>query len=99
MEERLTVAVFLKVTGLLLVVNDGDFLSSADLLQGGFDLGAFDVWGADSGILTVIHKQNLIKGEFVTLFIITGDFLNLDGITHGDFVLLSSCFYNCKFHG
>ncbi len=95
---RLAVAVFLEVTALLFVFDDIDFRVAADFRKGGIHGGAGNVRGADSGIFSIVHKENFVKSNAVPDLVRTGDFLNPNNISHGDLVLLAACLYDRKFH-
>ena len=95
---RLAVTLFLEVAALLFVFYNINRFVAADFGDGGVYLRFGDIGRADSGVLAVIHEKHFVKDERVPHLERTGDFLNFKHISHGDFVLLAACLYDCKFH-
>jgi len=88
----------LEIAALLLVFDSRNLLSATLKFEECFDFASLDRWHANSRILAVIDKQNLVKRDLITLGVLTGDLLDLDDIADGDLVLLASCFDDCEFH-
>lgn len=63
-------SILFKVTTLLLVVDNIDFLSATDLGDCGGDLGLLYIRRANSSVFAVINKQDFVKDDLVAFFVL-----------------------------
>lgn len=77
---------------------EGNALLSAVLLDDlGGDAGTLDGGSTNGGVLAVVHEENLGKLDFVVS--LHREFVDTDGVTFLDAVLLTAGFENCVGHG
>lgn len=89
--------VLLKVSALLLVVDDINGLLSRLALKGSGDLGARDVRCADDGVLAVVSQKHLVEDDLVALLEIPLHLLDLEAVASRNLVLLAARLDYCKF--
>jgi hypothetical protein len=83
---------------LLLVPDDQDLRSAADLRDGAGHFGLGDVRSADGRVLAVVDQEDLVEGDGIALFVGAGELLDGDGVPFRDRVLLASRLYDGEFH-
>lgn len=98
-------AVTAQVAGFLLVFHYQDLPASANFRDFRAHFCALDVRGADGRVFSVVHQQNLVKGNLVPFFVFLARlrggapyFFNGNKVTFRDLVLLSACLNNREFH-
>lgn len=72
--------VFLEIPALLLVMDNRNLGSAADLCDGAFDGSLGNERGADGGVLAIVDKEDLVEDHRVALFVGIGKLLNGDNI-------------------
>src|SRR3989344_6096286 len=92
----LTVALFLEVFALWLVMNDAYLWITTNFLYFCLYFGAIHKWSTYDSLSSIVYQNNLIKADFTAYNVISDDFFYFYDISHLHFILLASGHYNSK---
>lgn len=95
---RLAVAVSLQVSAFLFVLYHHHFVGAAGIFKCSLNFCSIDKWRADSCIFAIVYEKDFVENDCVAFFELISEFFNSNNVSDRDFVLLSACLYNCKFH-